>query len=100
VIVGMLLFGTGEGLVMPNIHFITTGVEASSRGSVVALYTSAKGVGQTAGPPLGSGIYATHGAPTAAWGALAICATILLPLLAAPASARTDDAPPTAAELA
>ncbi len=78
-LVGALLFGLGEGCIVPSLQDMAAGAApASSRGAVVAMLVSASRVGQTVGPLVASAMYAVAGAlPTFALGA----ATALLALL-------------------
>ena len=64
VIAGVLLFGAGEGVMLPNLQDLAAGsATAATRGTIVAVFVSSARLGQTIGP-LGAGaVAASAGAP-------------------------------------
>lgn len=79
-VVAIMLFGAGEGLMVPNLQDIAAGGEATSRGAVVALFVSASRAGQTLGPIAAGALMAAAGAPATFAVGAAACAALLLPL--------------------
>lgn len=49
-IAGIVCFGAGQGLMVPNLHDIAARSSDTSRGAIVSLLFSASRIGQTAGP--------------------------------------------------
>lgn len=61
---GVLVFGLGQGLLIPTLQDVTAGVPpAESRGSVVAMWVSSVRTGQTIGPLVASPIFTAGGGP-------------------------------------
>jgi MFS family permease len=74
---GVLVYGFGEGLIIPTIQDVVVGAApSSSRGAVVALFVGFARAGQTAGPLLGGLALASVG-PRAAFGVGAGIAVVL-----------------------
>lgn len=82
VVAGMVIFGAGEGLMIPNLQDIAAGSSETQRGAVVALLVSAARTGQTIGPLAATTAFAATGAGVT----FAVCAglslLLLLPLVA------------------
>jgi predicted MFS family arabinose efflux permease len=64
-VAGLVVFGLGEGLMVPNLQDIaTSAAPPGQRGTSVAVFVSGARTGQTVGP-LGAGaLFAAAGAPT------------------------------------
>lgn len=63
VVVGLLIFGLGEGLVIPALQDrVASAAPASSRGAVFAAWVAVVRAGQTAGPITAGGLIGTLGA--------------------------------------
>lgn len=77
VVAGMIVFGAGEGLMMPNLQDIAAGSSDTQRGAVVALFVSAARAGQTIGPLAATAAFAATGATVT----FAVCAVLTLVLL-------------------
>lgn len=87
---GILLFGAGEGLMVPNLQDLAAGAgSAATRGTAVALFVSGARGGQTAGPLLAGAGLAVWGA-RATFAAGAILAFALVALVASGAARRGD----------
>jgi MFS transporter, ACDE family, multidrug resistance protein len=81
VVAGVVCFGAGEGLMLPNLQAAAAGVAgAAQRGTVVALYVSAARVGQTLGPVSAGAGLATIG-PAGTFAVAALFAGLLVPPL-------------------
>jgi MFS transporter, ACDE family, multidrug resistance protein len=81
VAVGLLVFGVGEGFMVPNLQDIATGSAPSAqRGTSVALFVSGARLGQTIGPLVAGAAFAAVGAPVtfAAGAAVALVLGIVL----------------------
>ena len=66
VVAGLVVFGMGEGLMVPNLQDIATGgAPAAQRGTSVALFVSGARLGQTVGPLSAGAAFAAWGAPPA-----------------------------------
>lgn len=73
VIVGLAVFGLGEGLMVPNLQDIaTSSAPASQRGTSVALFVSGARLGQTTGPLSAGAAYGALGAAPTFIGAAVI----------------------------
>lgn len=82
VVAGMMVFGAGEGLMIPNLQDIAAGSSESQRGAVVALFVSAARAGQTIGPSGATTAFAATGATTTFAACAGISLLVLLPLVA------------------
>lgn len=88
-VAGILLFGVGEGLMVPNLQDITVGAAPdSSRGTIVAIFVSASRLGQTTGPVVAGVGLAAVGAPATFAGGAVLAALLLVALLVAHRGAR------------
>jgi MFS transporter, ACDE family, multidrug resistance protein len=82
-ITALVVFGAGEGLLLPNLQDIAAGSSSPrTRGGVVALFVSAARVGQTVGPPVAAWGFVAFGAAWMFAGGAAVSALLLVPLLA------------------
>lgn len=81
-VAGMVLFGTGEGVMVPNLQDIAAGASERQRGALVALFVSAVRSGQTLGPLAATVAFALTGASTIFAVAAGLCLVLLLPLVA------------------
>lgn len=81
-VAGMMLFGAGEGVMIPNLQDIAAGSSEQQRGALVALFVSAARSGQAIGPLAATGAFAVTGASTIFAGAAGLCLLLLLPLVA------------------
>lgn len=79
-VVAVMVFGFGEGLMVPNLWDITAGTGDASRGAVVALFVSASRTGQTLGPIAAGAALAAVGAPTTFALSSVLCLALLLPI--------------------
>lgn len=79
---GMMVFGAGEGLMIPNLQDIAAGSSETHRGALVALLVSAARGGQTIGPLVATAAFAAVGAPTLFVASAGVCLVGLLPLVA------------------
>lgn len=92
-VVAVVSFGAGQGLLVPNLHDIAAGSSDTGRGAVVSLLLSASRFGQTVGPVAASAGMSSIGAPATFAAGAGIAAFVLLPVVArglAPASAGTE----------
>lgn len=81
IIVGIIVFGLGEGGTVPSIQDLAAGASDSNRGATVAVQVSAARTGQTIGPLAVSAAYGAVG-PGVTFAAGAVLAiAVLLPLL-------------------
>lgn len=81
-VAGMVLFGAGEGVMIPNLQDIVAGSSERQRGALVALFVSAARSGQAIGPLATTGALALTAAPTIFAVAAGLCLVLLLPLVA------------------
>jgi MFS family permease len=64
-ILGAVIYGAGEGVIIPTVQDIVTGsAPAAQRGAVVAMFVSAARAGQTVGPLAAAGVYGATGTGT------------------------------------
>jgi MFS family permease len=82
VVAGMVVFGAGEGLMIPNLQDIAAGSSDTHRGALVALLVSAARAGQTVGPLTASAVFAAVGASATFAVSAGLCLLVLLPLVA------------------
>lgn len=81
-VTAIAVFGAGEGLMIANLQDIAAGsTDASSRGTVVALFVSAARAGQTVGPVIAGAALSAAGAPATFVVGAGIAAVLLLPLV-------------------
>ncbi len=92
-VAGMMLFGAGEGVMIPNLQDIVAGSSERQRGALVALFVSAARSGQAIGPLATTGALALTGAPTIFAVAAGLCLVLLLPLVAGVRLQPTPEAP-------
>ena len=92
VIVGLVVFGLGEGLMVPNLQDIATGAAPpAQRGTSVALFVSGARLGQTVGPLSAGAAFAAFGAPSS-FLAGTVVAVVLTGVLAVFLRRHRDDA--------
>jgi MFS family permease len=78
VVAGLVIFGLGEGLMVPNLQDIATSTApAAQRGTSVALFVSGARLGQTVGPLSAGAVFAAAGAPTSFLGGAALALMLL-----------------------
>lgn len=80
-VAGVVIFGAGEGLMMPNLQDIAAGSSESQRGALVALLVSVSRVGQTIGPVSATASFAAVGAPATFAASAGLSLLVLLPLV-------------------
>lgn len=80
-VAGVVIFGAGEGLMIPNLQDIAASSSETQRGSLVALLVSASRGGQTIGPVTAGATFAAVGAPTTFAASAGVCLVVLLPLV-------------------
>lgn len=81
-LVAVLVFGYGEGLLLPSIQDIATGAAPTeSRGTVVATLVGAFRFGQTIGPLLAGALLAAAGVPATFAAGAALAGAVLAALL-------------------
>lgn len=94
VIVGIILFGLGEGITIPSLQDIAASAgDTETRGAVVASQVSVARMGQTIGPVTASTAMAALGAVPTFIGGAVIGLVLLAPLLGASAAGRVRTLP-------